>query len=56
VIYRNSRRFRGLPVEEVGAARSIEGFEGLEEVLLIGQDPLGRSTRSNAISFVKVLP
>jgi excinuclease ABC subunit A len=56
VIYRNGRRFHGLPVEEVGAARAIEGYQSVEEVLLIGQDPLGRSTRSNAVSFVKVLP
>jgi excinuclease ABC subunit A len=56
VVYRNGRRFRGLPVEEVGAARSIDGYDTFDEVLLIGQDPLGRSTRSNAVSFVKVLP
>ena len=56
VIYRNWRRFQGQPVEDVGAARAIDGFEAIEEVFLIGQDPLGRSTRSNAVSFVKVLP
>ncbi len=56
VIFRNWRRFQGLPVEDVGALRSASGFEALEEVLLIGQEPLGRSTRSNAVSFVKVLP
>ena len=56
VIYRNWRRFQGQPVEEVGHAASIAGFESLEEILLIGSEPLGRSKRSNAVSFVKVLP
>jgi excinuclease ABC subunit A len=56
VIYRNWRRFQGQPVEDVGPARSITGFEALDEIILIGQEPLGRSTRSNAVSFVKVLP
>lgn len=54
VIHRNWIRFQGRPVEEVGRAERIEGFEGLDEVVLIGQEALGRSTRSNAISFTKV--
>jgi len=56
VIYRNWLRYAGRPVENVGEARSISGFESFEEVVLIGQEPLGRSARSNAVSFVKVLP
>jgi excinuclease ABC subunit A len=56
VVYRNWRRFQGQPVEDVGSARAIAGFDALKDVLLIGQEPLGRSTRSNAVSFVKVLP
>ncbi|MBD3162192.1 MAG: excinuclease ABC subunit A [Candidatus Eisenbacteria bacterium] len=56
VVYRNWRRASGLTVEDVGAVGLIEGFEELDEVILIGQDPLGRSSRSNAVSFVKVLP
>jgi excinuclease ABC subunit A len=56
VITRNWRRYRGLQVEDVGEVGAIEGFESLDDVVLVGQDPLGRSTRSNAVSFVKVLP
>ncbi len=54
VIHRNWLRFQGRPVEDVGRVEGIEGFEALEEVSLIGQEALGRSSRSNAISFTKV--
>lgn len=56
VIHRNWRRHRGLAVEDVGSAHRIDGFDQVDDVLLIGQEPLGRSVRSNAVSFVKVLP
>jgi excinuclease ABC subunit A len=56
VITRNWKRHKGLQVEDVGAVGSIEGFGAFDEVVLVGQEPLGRSTRSNAVSFIKVLP
>ena len=56
VIARAWRRYRGVQVDEVGEVGAIEGFDSLDDVVLVGQDPLGRSTRSNAVSFVKVLP
>jgi excinuclease ABC subunit A len=40
-------------VEEVGKFDKITGFEGLESVLMIDQDPIGRSPRSNPITFMK---
>jgi excinuclease ABC subunit A len=40
-------------VEEVGRFDKITGFEGLESVLMIDQDPIGRSPRSNPITFMK---
>ncbi len=52
VIYRNWLRRKGRPVEDAGAVESLEGFEAVEETHLVGQDLLGRSSRSNPISFV----
>jgi excinuclease ABC subunit A len=52
VVYRNWLRRKGRPVEDVGAVESIGGFDHVEDILLIGQDLLGRSSRSNPISFV----
>jgi len=56
VLHRNWMRFEGEAVEDVGAVDSIEGFQYLKKVVLVPQQPLGRSVRSNAVSFVKVLP
>lgn len=41
-------------VEETGRFKEIRGFEGLKAVSLIDQDPIGRSPRSNPITFMKV--
>jgi len=40
-------------VEEVGPFEKITGFEGLDNVLMIDQSPIGRSPRSNPITFMK---
>jgi excinuclease ABC subunit A len=39
--------------ERVGAAREVSGFESLEDVVLVDQSPIGRSARSNPITYVK---
>jgi excinuclease ABC subunit A len=40
-------------VEEVGRFEKILGFEELKSVLMIDQEPIGRSPRSNPITFMK---
>ncbi|MEP6572523.1 MAG: excinuclease ABC subunit UvrA, partial [Gemmatimonadota bacterium] len=39
--------------EPVGLVRSLTGWEGLQDVLLIDQSPIGRSPRSNPITYIK---
>jgi len=39
--------------EEVGRITSITGWELLQDVLLIDQSPIGRSPRSNPITYIK---
>jgi excinuclease ABC subunit A len=53
VLVEGWRRFRGDPGAEPGRCTSIDGFEHLSGLELIDQRPIGRSSRSNAVSFVK---
>lgn len=39
--------------ETIGAVASITGHETLDDVLLIDQSPIGRSPRSNPVTYVK---
>ena len=39
--------------ERVGAFTEITGFEGVDDVVLIDQSPIGRSPRSNPVTYVK---
>ena len=60
VIYRNlEARLRGGHSakshlgEEVGQVEALTGWEFLKDVLLIDQSPIGRSPRSNPITYIK---
>jgi excinuclease ABC subunit A len=39
--------------EEVGRVTSLTGWEFLQDVLLVDQSPIGRSPRSNPITYIK---
>jgi excinuclease ABC subunit A len=39
--------------EAIGAVRSLTGWEGLDAMLLIDQSPIGRTPRSNPITYIK---
>jgi excinuclease ABC subunit A len=55
VLYNGLLALLGKPKDAPGAHDSIEGFEGLADVVLVDQAPIGRTTRSNPASFVGVL-
>jgi excinuclease ABC subunit A len=52
VLYNNHLRLRGRPVQEVGRVRSIQGLESIEEMILVDQSPIGRTPRSNPVTYV----
>jgi excinuclease ABC subunit A len=39
--------------QDVGRHAAIEGWEQIDDVVLVDQSPIGRSTRSNAVTYVK---
>jgi excinuclease ABC subunit A len=52
VLYYGLRKLMHKPVEQPGGHRSIEGHELIDEVVLVDQSPIGKTTRSNPASYV----
>ena len=53
VLYENYLKERGGGGHEAGHCDSIEGFEKLDDILMMSQAPLGRSMRSNPATYLK---
>lgn len=53
VLYANYLKWRGRAVQDVGQVGSIEGFEAVEDMLMIDQSPIGRTPRSNPVTYMK---
>ncbi|MCM8775190.1 MAG: excinuclease ABC subunit UvrA [Candidatus Omnitrophica bacterium] len=52
-LYRHYLRYRGRPVQDLGKIDSISGFEAVDDVVLVDQSPMGRSPRSNPVTYIK---
>jgi excinuclease ABC subunit A len=53
VLYGTYQRARGVVDVEPGECDALAGLDGLEDVTLVDQRPLGRSSRSNPITYIK---
>ncbi|HEV2852732.1 MAG TPA: excinuclease ABC subunit UvrA [Thermoanaerobaculia bacterium] len=53
VLYGTYQRSRGVVDVEPGECDRLEGLEGLVDVTLVDQRPLGRSSRSNPVTYIK---
>ncbi len=53
VIYANVEGLRKVIDIDRGHCRELSGFDAVEEVLLVDQRPIGRSSRSNPVTYVK---
>ncbi len=53
VIYAGLKKLKSQWKGEVGKFDSIEGAEQVEEVLLVDQSPIGKSPRSNPVTYLK---
>ncbi len=55
VLHRALRRAKGVSTQVPGAHDKIEGAEYLTDVVLVSQSPIGRTARSNPVSYVGAL-
>ena len=54
VLYNSyARRVKGAVSLDVGEHDRVEGLEGVADILFVDQSPLGRSARSNPVTYVK---
>jgi len=52
VLYAALRKANGKPTETPGEFRGLNGAEHIEDVVMVDQTPIGRTTRSNPASYV----
>ena len=52
VLYPALRKYRGKPTEAPGAFTALTGAELIDDVVMVDQSPIGRTTRSNPASYV----
>ena len=53
VIYAGIKKQKGEWKEEVGKFEHLEGWEPISEVLLMDQNPIGKTPRSNPVTYLK---
>ncbi len=53
VLHGNFLHERGRPADEVGACDAVEGLDAIDDAILVDQSPIGQSTRSNPVTYVK---
>lgn len=52
VLYRGLCRKKGIAVETPGTCNAITGAESIEDVILVDQSSIGKTTRSNPASYI----
>ncbi|MFW6286559.1 MAG: excinuclease ABC subunit A, partial [Candidatus Sumerlaeota bacterium] len=53
ILHNGFRRMRDNVAIDVGDYDRLDGVDALEDILLVDQKPIGRSTRSNPVTYVK---
>ena len=55
VLYRNWLRAKGLATDSPGYCQEIKGWEHIDDLVLIDQQPIGRSPRANLLTYTGAL-
>jgi len=53
VLYAGTAKMLGMSPNWVGAYKEIKGTEYLDDIVIVDQSPIGKSPRSNPISYIK---
>ena len=53
ILYPGLRRLKGIANEAVGEHDGIEGWERLTDVVMVDQSPIGKTPRSNPVTYIK---
>ncbi len=53
VLYNGLRKSLGMPVSKKGGYDKIDGARFIDEIQIVDQSPIGKSPRSNPISYIK---
>ncbi|MEZ5308865.1 MAG: excinuclease ABC subunit UvrA [Pyrinomonadaceae bacterium] len=53
VLFAGLKKLKGEWKDEVGKFRAIEGAEQIDDVIMVDQSPIGRTPRSNPVTYVK---
>jgi excinuclease ABC subunit A len=53
VLYPGIRKLRGTIEETLGKHKTIEGVEHINDIELVDQSPIGRTPRSNPVTYIK---
>ncbi|MBX2991406.1 MAG: excinuclease ABC subunit UvrA [Bacteroidetes bacterium] len=54
VLYSGLKRLKGEPAEKTGRCSAIRGHEHISSVEMVDQSPIGRSPRSNPITYIQI--
>lgn len=54
IVYAGLKRAKGETVERIGAFNKITGYQHLSAVELVDQSPIGRTPRSNPVTYIQV--
>ncbi len=54
ILYGGIAKYKGMSPSKIGSFKDIKGAEYIDEIEIVDQTPIGKSPRSNPVSYIKV--